>query len=80
VYPLWAAALVAGSLVLFPPPWSFAAAAIAVAAPFAALRWLDAWYLRTHDATPEELARLAQLRAAACAAIDEARRRHHHDA
>jgi glycerol-3-phosphate O-acyltransferase/dihydroxyacetone phosphate acyltransferase len=75
VYPVWAAGLVAGSLVLLPPPLSFAAAAIAVAAPFAALRWLDAWYLRTRDATPEELARLAELRKAACAAIDEARSR-----
>jgi 1-acyl-sn-glycerol-3-phosphate acyltransferase len=75
VYPLWAAGLVAGSLVLLPPPLSLAAAAVAVAAPFAALRWLDAWYLRTKDATPDELARLAQLRRAACAAIDEARGR-----
>jgi glycerol-3-phosphate O-acyltransferase / dihydroxyacetone phosphate acyltransferase len=75
VYPLWAAGLVAGSLVLLPPPLSFAAAAVAIAAPFAALRWLDVWYLRTKEATPDELARLADLRAAACAAIDEARSR-----
>jgi glycerol-3-phosphate O-acyltransferase / dihydroxyacetone phosphate acyltransferase len=75
VYPLWAAGLVAGSLVLLPPPLSLAAAAVAVASPFAALRWLDAWYLRTRDASPDELARLAELRRAACAAIDEARRR-----
>lgn len=75
VYPVWAAGLVAGSLVLLPPPLSFAAAAIAVASPFAALRWLDVWYLRTKEATPDELARLAGLRRAACAAIDEARSR-----
>jgi glycerol-3-phosphate O-acyltransferase/dihydroxyacetone phosphate acyltransferase len=75
VYPLWAAGLVAGSLVLLPPPLSFVAAAIAVASPFAALRWLDVWYLRTKQATPDELARLAELRRAACAAIGEARSR-----
>jgi 1-acyl-sn-glycerol-3-phosphate acyltransferase len=75
VYPVWAAGLVAGALVLIPPPFSLLAAAIAVASPFAALRWLDAWYQRTRDATPDELARLAQLRRVACAAIDEARSR-----
>ena len=75
VYPLWAAGLIAGAFVLLPPPLSFVAAAVAVASPFAALRWLDVWYLRTKEATPDELARLAELRRAACAAIDEARRR-----
>ncbi len=75
VYPLWAAGLVAGALVLLPPPLSLAAAAIAVASPFAALRWLDAWYLRTSEPTPAEFAELVRLRRAACAAIDEARRR-----
>jgi hypothetical protein len=58
-----------------PPPLSLLAAAIAVASPFAALRWLDTWYQRTRDATPDELAQLARLRRAACAAIDEARSR-----
>lgn len=75
VYPVWAAGLVAAALVLLPPPFSLLAAAIAVASPFAALRWLDVWYQRTRDATPDELARLAQLRRVACAAIDEARSR-----
>ena len=75
VYPLWAAGLVAGSLVLLPPPLSLVAAAVAVASPFAALRWLDAWYLRTREPTRDELDRLRRLRRAACAAIDEARRR-----
>ena len=75
VYPLWAAGLVTASLVWLPPPWSVIGAAVALASPFAALRWLDAWYQRTHDATPDELARLAKLRAAASAAIDEARSR-----
>lgn len=75
VYPVWAAGLVAGSLVLLPPPLSFAAAAIAVTSPFAALRWLDAWYLRRPEPTADQLARLARLRIAARTAIDEARRR-----
>ncbi len=75
VYPLWMGGLVAGSLVLLPPPLSFAAAAVAIASPFAALRWLDAWYTRGKDATPDDLARVARLRIAARTAIDEARSR-----
>jgi hypothetical protein len=75
VYPLWAAGLVTGSMVLLPPPLSFAAAAIAIASPFAALRWLDAWYTHTSEPTPDELAQLARLRIAARTAIDEARSR-----
>jgi hypothetical protein len=75
VYPLWAAGLVGLSLVLLPPPLSLGAAAVAIASPFAALRWLDAYWERERDATPEELARLQRLRTAARAAIDEARAR-----
>jgi glycerol-3-phosphate O-acyltransferase / dihydroxyacetone phosphate acyltransferase len=75
VYPLWMGGLVAGSMVLLPPPLSLAAAAIAVTSPFAALRWLDAWYLRRNRATADELAQLARLRIAARTAIDEARTR-----
>jgi len=75
VYPLWAAGLVTGSLVLLPPPLSFAAAAIAIASPFAALRWLDAWYQHKAEPTPDELAQLARLRIVARTAIDEARAR-----
>lgn len=75
VYPLWMGGLVAGALVLLPPPLSFAAAAVAIAAPFAALRWLDAWYTRGKRATPDDLAHLARLRIAARTAIDEARSR-----
>jgi 1-acyl-sn-glycerol-3-phosphate acyltransferase len=75
VYPVWAAGLVAGSLALLPPPLSLIAAAVAVTSPFAALRWLDAWYLRAPEPTAAELARLTELRREACAAIDEARRR-----
>ena len=75
VYPLWMGGLVAGSLVLLPPPISFAAAAVAIASPFAALRWLDAIYQREHRATAEELAQLARLRSAARTAIDLARTR-----
>ena len=69
------AGLVAGSLVLLPPPLSFAAAAVAIASPFAALRWLDAIYRRESRATAEELAQLARLRIAARTAIDLARGR-----
>jgi len=75
VYPLWMGGLVAGSLLLLPPPLSLGAAAIAIASPFAALRWLDAWYLRRETPTPKELVRLARLRIAARTAIDEARTR-----
>ena len=75
VYPVWAAGLVAGSMVLLPPPLSFAAAAVAIASPFAALRWLDAWYTHAAEPTPDELVTLARLRAEARAEIDEARGR-----
>lgn len=73
VYPAWAAGLVAGSLALLPPPLSFAAAAIALASPFAALRWLDALYQKRPTPSSDEIARLARLRIAARTAIDEAR-------
>ena len=75
VYPVWMGGLVAGALVLLPPPLSLAAAAVAIASPFAALRWLDAWYQRRGRATADERARCAELRAAARAALDDARRR-----
>jgi len=75
VYPLWAAGLVGLSFMVIPPPLSLAAAAIVVISPFAALRWLDAYWNRTpsHEATTEELAALARLRIAARTAIDDAR-------
>jgi glycerol-3-phosphate O-acyltransferase/dihydroxyacetone phosphate acyltransferase len=74
VYPLWAAGLVTLSFVLVPPPLSFGAAAIAIASPFAALRWLDAYWNRSpaHEATPDALANLARLRMTARTAISEA--------
>jgi len=75
VYPLWMGGLVAGSLLLLPPPLSFAAAAVAIASPFAALRWLDRWYQHAAEPTPDELAQLARMRIAARTAIDEARSR-----
>jgi len=75
VYPLWMGGLVAGSLILLPPPLSFAAAAVAIASPFAALRWLDTWYRRGGSATRDELSHLARLRITARTAIDEARSR-----
>jgi len=43
--------------------------------PFAALRWLDAYWERTPEPTPDELAQLARLRISARTAIDEARSR-----
>ena len=77
VYPLWAAGLVTLSFVVVPPPFSFGAAASAIASPFAALRWLDAYWTRmpANEATPAALADLARLRMAAKTAIDEARNR-----
>jgi len=75
VYPLWMGGLIGASLTLLPPPVSFAAAAIAIASPFAALRWLDVWYQREHAASPEERVKLEGLREAARAAIDRARAR-----
>jgi 1-acyl-sn-glycerol-3-phosphate acyltransferase len=73
VYPLWMVGLVGASMLL-PPPLSFGAAAVAIASPFAALRWLDAWWSRDrHVPTSDELAMLARLRIAARTAIDEAR-------
>ncbi len=75
VYPAWMAGLVGLSLLL-PPPISLAAAAVAIASPFAALSWLDAWWGRDrHTPTADELAVLARLRIAARTAIDEARAR-----
>ncbi len=77
VYPVWAAGLIALSLTFIPPPLSLLAAVVVVASPFAALRWLDAYWERTvhHDATADELANLARLRITARTAIDEARNR-----
>ncbi len=75
VYPLWMGGLVAGSLILLPPPVSFVAAAVAITSPFAALRWLDKWYQHRAEPTPEEVAQLARMRIAARTAIDEARSR-----
>ena len=76
VYPLWMARPRRRSFVLLPPPLSLVAAAIVIASPFAALRWLDA-YWRSAAAAPtaDELAQLARLRIAARTAIDEARSR-----
>jgi len=77
VYPLWAAGLVGLSFALIPPPLSFVAATVVLASPFAALRWLDAYWARApeRDATADELAQLNRLRIAARTAIDEARAR-----
>jgi glycerol-3-phosphate O-acyltransferase / dihydroxyacetone phosphate acyltransferase len=73
VYPVWAAGLVGLSLLL-PPPLSLVAAAVALASPFAALDWLDAWWARdAHRAL--DLTQLASLRDDAHAAIAAARTR-----
>jgi glycerol-3-phosphate O-acyltransferase / dihydroxyacetone phosphate acyltransferase len=75
VYPLWMAGLVGLSFVVIPPPLSLGAAAIAIASPFAALRWLDEYWERDHVITEDERAQLARLRISARTAIDEARAR-----
>jgi hypothetical protein len=75
VYPVWAAILVGTSFVFIPPPLSLVAAVIVIAAPFAALSWLDAYWNRRSDRelTPDEVATLARLRIAARTAIEDAR-------
>lgn len=73
VYPLWMGGLVGASFMFLPLPLSIGAAAIAIASPFAALAWLDAWYERRPDPTPPQLAELARLRHDAVSAIDQAR-------
>src|SRR5205823_12137148 len=77
VYPVWAAGLVTISLVVIPFPLSLAAAGVVLASPFAALQWLDAYWNRapSHDATAEQLAKLARLRISARTAIEDARAR-----
>lgn len=72
VYPVWAAGLVAASFLL-PPPLSFVGAGVALASPFAALRWLDELYQRRPEVSAGDRTRLARLRIAARTAIDEAR-------
>lgn len=69
------AGLVGMSFIVLPPPLSLGAAAVVIASPFAALTWLDEYWERQADATPDELAHLARLRIAARTAIDEARSR-----
>jgi 1-acyl-sn-glycerol-3-phosphate acyltransferase len=77
VYPMWMGGLVAGSLLLLPPPLSFVAAGGAILSPFAALAWLD----RAHRLRAEwtalmggaDLNALRRARARALAAIEEAR-------
>jgi 1-acyl-sn-glycerol-3-phosphate acyltransferase len=76
VYPVWAAGLLVASFTLLPMPLSVGAAVIVIASPFAALRWLDAWWQRVPEPpTGEELSALARLRIAARTAIDDARAR-----
>jgi 1-acyl-sn-glycerol-3-phosphate acyltransferase len=75
VYPLWMAGLVGLSFVVIPPPLSLGAAAIVIASPFVALRWLDAYWERDVEINDDERVKLARLRIAARTAIDEARAR-----
>jgi 1-acyl-sn-glycerol-3-phosphate acyltransferase len=73
VYPVWAAGLVTASFVMLPPPLSLVAAFVAIASPFAALKWLDGYWQRRPHVSSDELAGLARLRIAARTAIDDAR-------
>jgi glycerol-3-phosphate O-acyltransferase/dihydroxyacetone phosphate acyltransferase len=75
-HPLWACALIVAAWLLLPPFAAAGATALVLAAPFAALRWLDAMEAPragAADATPEQLAALRAARAAALATIERAR-------
>ncbi len=74
IYPVWAAGLSAGALLLLPPPAAWLAVAVILTSPFAALRWLDAWYQRVPELSAADRVRLDELRRAAVDAIVEARR------
>ena len=75
-YPVWAIGLTAAAFAAFrSKPARALATGVILASPFAALRWLDAWYQRGGEATADELAKLSRLRIAARTAIDEARSR-----
>ena len=76
VFPLWAGALVGASFVFLPPPLSFAAAAVAVASPFAALTWLDYLdqvKLGRRRAAPTDLDHLRKMRTELSALLERAR-------
>lgn len=78
VFPLWAGALVGASFALLPPPASLAAAAVAVASPFAALYWLDhieARRIGKRRAEPADIARIGVMRAELVALLERARER-----
>jgi 1-acyl-sn-glycerol-3-phosphate acyltransferase len=72
-YPIWAAGLITAAHVLLPPPVSTAATVVILVSPFVALRWLDWRNDRDRPVSPEQLAAVAELRAAAIGAIREAR-------
>jgi glycerol-3-phosphate O-acyltransferase/dihydroxyacetone phosphate acyltransferase len=72
LHPLWAAALVAASLLLAPRPWSFGLAALALISPFAAVSWLDATPdLRRSVRALFRGARLDEARSARAAAMEK---------
>ena len=81
VYPLWAAALVAIALLRLPPGVGIAAAAVALACPFAALPWLDRWdrlaarlgALAPSEQRRERIETLARERIALVRALERAR-------
>lgn len=83
VYPLWAALLVAVAFVKLPIEAAAAAAAAALAAPFAALPWLDRWdrlaaradQLAPSEQRRERLAALAAERTSLMQALDALRER-----
>jgi hypothetical protein len=76
-HPVWAAVLIGVAFWRLPTWMAAIATVVVLIAPFAALAWLDAWESRvpglTKVATPEIVARLAQLRADALVAIEKAR-------
>jgi hypothetical protein len=74
VYPIWAAGLIAGSLILLPPPLSWLATAGVVASPFAALLWLDHLEHGPRRA-PATLQELEEMRGVLMRALHSARER-----
>ncbi len=73
VYPVWMGGLVAASFAFLPPGLKLAGAALAIASPFAALAWLDAWDARGRAVSEDELRHAAELRASAMYEIEDAR-------
>lgn len=73
IYPLWMGGLCVASIALLPGAWKLAGVAVSIASPFAALAWMDAWDARRRPVSAAALSRCSELRAAAMAAITDAR-------